>query len=116
MFTQPVARNFKVGQKVFFGRPNGEKTLGEIVKLNPSKAKVRTLEGRGSNSVAGVVWGVPYTLLKPAEGAEATPTPVVLSIDDQFALEGALRSLVARYGITAVSDKLAAVKTVPGAA
>jgi hypothetical protein len=116
MLTHPVGRNFKVGQKVHFGRPNGEKTLGEIIKLNPSKARIRTLEDRGSRSVAGVIWTVPYSLIKPADGAEATTAPVGLSIDDQFALEGALRSLVARYGLQAVSDKLAAIKKVPGVA
>lgn len=56
-----------VGQKVFFGRPNGEKTLGEIVKIGRSKVKVRTLESRGHRVTSGEVWGVPVTLLTPAE-------------------------------------------------
>jgi hypothetical protein len=58
----------KVGMKVMFGRPNGEKTLGEVVKTNPSKCKVKTLavrgEGRGSD--VGTVWTVPYSLMTPA--------------------------------------------------
>lgn len=60
----------RVGMKVFFGRGNGEKTLGEIVKINPTKAKVKTLQtrgnGRGSN--VGAVWTVPYSLMHPADG------------------------------------------------
>ena len=46
------------GMKVLFGRANGAKTLGEIIKLNPTKAKVKTIEARGSGP-AGVIWNVP---------------------------------------------------------
>lgn len=60
----------RLGMKVYFGRSNGEKTLGEVVKLNPTKAKVRTLESRGNGrgSVVGAEWGVPYSMMTPAEG------------------------------------------------
>lgn len=60
----------RVGMQVFFGRGNGEKTLGEIVKINPTKAKVKTLQGRGNGrgSEAGAVWSVPYSLMSPAGG------------------------------------------------
>jgi hypothetical protein len=60
----------RVGMKVIFGRGNGEQTLGEIVKVNPSKAKVKTLESRGNGrgSDVGSVWTVPYSLMKPANG------------------------------------------------
>lgn len=63
-----------LGQKVYFGRPSGEKTLGEIVKLNPTRAKVKTLTGRGSHRQSGTVWSVPYSLLSPAEPAQS-PQP-----------------------------------------
>jgi hypothetical protein len=58
------------GMKVYFGRTNGERTLGEVVKLNPTKAKVRTLEqrGNGRGSAVGTEWGVPYSMMTPAEG------------------------------------------------
>lgn len=75
-------QDFKKGQKVYFGRPNGEQTLGKIEKLNPSKAKVKTLEGRGNGrgGVAGAVWTVPYSLMRPADtdakpGEVAPPVP-----------------------------------------
>lgn len=70
----------RIGMKVYFGRHNGEKTLGEIVKLNPTKAKVKTLEDRGRSErhFIGQEWGVPYSLMEPAEaGATATPTAPV---------------------------------------
>jgi hypothetical protein len=57
-----------VGMKVMFGRGNGEQTLGEIIKINPTKAKVKTLQtrGNGRGSSAGAIWTVPYSLMNPA--------------------------------------------------
>jgi len=57
----------RVGMKVFFGRANGEKTLGEIVKVNAKCAKIRQLEQRGVNA-AGTIWRVPYNFVSSAEG------------------------------------------------
>lgn len=56
---------FRVGDRVLFGRRNGEQTEGVIVKLNAKKAKVRQVGARGvrSNHAEGTVWGVPYSLL-----------------------------------------------------
>jgi hypothetical protein len=71
-----------VGMKVIFGRGNGAQTLGEVVKVNPTKAKVKTLESRGNGrgSMAGAVWTVPYSLIKPAgvafiDAVNALPPP-----------------------------------------
>lgn len=63
--------DFRVGQYVYFGRRNGEQTLGVIRKLNPTKAKIETLESRGRSHErhAGVVWSVPYSLMRPADSA-----------------------------------------------
>ena len=71
-----------VGMKVHFGRPNGEHTLGEVVKCNPTKAKVRTLEERGRSARSGrvgVIWNVPYSMMTPAgpkavENAKTLPS------------------------------------------
>lgn len=75
-------QDFKRGQKVYFGRGNGEQTLGQIEKLNPMKAKVKTLEhrGNGRGSVVGALWTVPYSLMRPADtdakpGEVAPPVP-----------------------------------------
>lgn len=66
-----IREECKVGMVVEFGRENGEWTKGEIVKLNPTKAKVKTLEARGSGRGAfvGAEWGVPYSMMRPVGGA-----------------------------------------------
>jgi hypothetical protein len=61
----------RVGMEVIFGRGNGEQTRGVIVKINRAKAKVRTLENRGVRSQAGTEWGVPYSLMRPANSGVA---------------------------------------------
>lgn len=59
--------------RVIFGRENGEKTLGEIIKYNPTKAKVRTLEERGQNRPIGQTWTVPYSLMRTEDGQRVGP-------------------------------------------
>lgn len=58
----------KVGDKVYFGRSHGEQTLGEIVKINPKKFKVKQLEQRGTlkSYPIGTIWTVPPSLCTPA--------------------------------------------------
>jgi len=53
---------FSKGMKVMFGRPNGEKTLGEVIKVNPKKVKVKQLEARGGYPI-GTPWSVPPSML-----------------------------------------------------
>lgn len=53
------------GMKVIFGRENGEKTLAKVMRCNPKRAKVKTLESRGGKA-AGENWNVPYSVLKVA--------------------------------------------------
>lgn len=65
----------RVGMEVIFGRGNGEYTRGVIEKINRVKAKVRTLESRGSKSPAGAVWGVPYSLMMLAGASQTPSTP-----------------------------------------
>jgi hypothetical protein len=68
------------GDKVYFGRNLGEKTLGEILKVNLKTYKIQQLEARGSykSYPVGSVWNVAKNLVTPAtdlplEGAkEAT--------------------------------------------
>lgn len=58
---------WKIGMRVMFGRQNGQKTLGEIIKVNPKKLKVKQLESRGvyKNHAVGSIWGVPKSLCTP---------------------------------------------------
>ena len=56
--------------RVVFGRVDDEQTLGQIVKLNPARAKIRSLERREGRE-AGTIWNVPYELMEPADDTEA---------------------------------------------
>ena len=60
----------KVGQKVYFGRRRGEKTLGTIVKVNRTRCKVRQDEARGTMKAhaVGTVWTVPASLMTLVDG------------------------------------------------
>jgi len=75
MDTTMATGNFKIGDKVLFGRNQGEQTLGTVVKVNPSKIKVRQDESRGTmrTYAVGTVWTVPPALCRLADGK----TPVV---------------------------------------
>ncbi|NIV34102.1 MAG: hypothetical protein GWN58_33045 [Anaerolineae bacterium] len=67
----------KVGDKGYFGRKNGEKTYGEVVKVNRKTLKVKQLEDRGTQKShnVGTVWTVPKTLWTPEnEGRPAYAT------------------------------------------
>ena len=56
---------FTVGDKVYFGRKNGEKTLGEIIKVNRKTYKIRQLESRGMyrDHAVGTRWTVAKSLV-----------------------------------------------------
>jgi len=72
-----------VGMQVIFGRTQGEKTVGEVVKMNPKKAKVRILENRGRRSSKGEVWGVPYELMLPNVPAKYEEEPQKIEQEPQ---------------------------------
>jgi len=67
--------SYSVGTKVLFGRSNGEQTLGEVIKVNRVKLKVRQLDTRGTYRTypVGTVWTVPVSLCTPAEGVPEGP-------------------------------------------
>ena len=72
-----MADKFKKGDKVFFGRKNGEKTLGEIVRVNQKSYTVKQLESRGMyrNHAVGTNWTVAKSLVwSPEEGRPAHVT------------------------------------------
>mgnify|MGYP001599170140 CR=1 FL=1 len=50
------------GLRVIFGSKNGAKTLGKVIKLNPTTAIVEQLEQRNSKP-AGTKWSVKYEAL-----------------------------------------------------
>jgi hypothetical protein len=56
---------FAIGDEVYFGRRNGEKTLGTITKVNRKTYKVAQTESRGTkrNYAIGTEWKVPHSLV-----------------------------------------------------
>jgi hypothetical protein len=65
--------------EVVFGKGNGEKTKGRIVKLNKTTAGVRTEEDRG-RTTAGTVWRVSYNLLSIAEEGVEINSPITSDV------------------------------------
>jgi len=63
---------FNIGDTVLFGRENGEKTLGRVVKINAASVKVEQTEARGGRPV-GTIWRVAPSLVYPLEGSPALP-------------------------------------------
>lgn len=96
-----IREQCSVGMMVMFGRPNGSQTLGKIVKMNPSKAKVETLEERGTGrgSSVGAVWTVPYSLMNPVDGSngvrsETSPADIPFKHNPFNHVEGLLMEAV----------------------
>jgi hypothetical protein len=60
---------FQKGDKVYFGRKNGEKTLGEIVRVNRRSYTIKQLESRGlyRDYAVGTKWKVAKSLVWSAE-------------------------------------------------
>ena len=56
---------FAIGEKVYFGRRNGEKTLGKITKVNRKTYKVAQIENRGTKRdyAVGTEWKVAHSLV-----------------------------------------------------
>ena len=65
--------------KVMFGRRNGQQTLGEIIKVNPKKLKVKQLESRGvyKNHAIGSIWGVPKSLCTPVNASKRSDAEII---------------------------------------
>ena len=102
---------FKVGDKVTFGRRRGQKTRGTVVKVNPKRLKVRTDEVRGlrAHAKTGEVWNVPPSMCEkvgtdPWEHARCAPPTEFTDVtfpqrslssswrDDDYAPNSSIRS------------------------
>jgi hypothetical protein len=60
---------FNIGDEVIFGRPNGEKTRGRVIRVNAKSISVEQTETRGQSRIrkAGVKWRVHPTLVRKVE-------------------------------------------------
>jgi hypothetical protein len=54
---------------VVFGRPNGEKTRGRVIRVNAKSITIEQVEERGRSRIreAGVKWRVHPTLVRKVE-------------------------------------------------
>ena len=68
---------FKINDVVTFGRPNGEQTLGKVVKVNRSSILIEQMEERGQQRVrqAGAKWRVHPSLVRLAHAGATVPAP-----------------------------------------
>ena len=72
----PHLAGMKIGSQVIFGRPNGEQTKGEVIKINRKSVKVKTTEvryGNGRTRSVGAVWTVHPSLLIMKGESSYTP-------------------------------------------
>lgn len=72
-----TAPAFRIGDLVEFGRPNGEKTEGRVVRVNAASITISQTEQRGSHRVreVGTKWRVHPALVRLVGGASAAPAP-----------------------------------------
>jgi hypothetical protein len=65
---QTPFQNWRVGDSVCFSDQQNREIFGQIIKLNPKRAKVRTPEG---------IWNVGYDFLTQVVDTEATTQPTM---------------------------------------
>jgi len=79
MFVRAPA--FRIGDLVEFGRPNGEKTEGRVVRVNAASITIEQTEARGVSRIreAGAKWRVHPSLVRlvsSGSGPAASAAPV----------------------------------------
>ena len=100
---------FEVGQKVVFGRSNGEQTVGTVLKINAKSVKIRQDEPRGRYKVGTERRVHPNCVeaLDPLTEALMPPRPVEkarkVTVGDTVTFEGRGRTL--RGTVTKVNVK-----------
>jgi hypothetical protein len=83
------SKDFNVGDRVSFGRDNGQRTIGIVTKVNPKNLKVRSIESRGRID-SGVEWNVHPKLCTLVE-------PVKEEVVTQVEIETVEQLKVAKY-------------------
>lgn len=74
MFVRAPA--FRIGDLVEFGRPNGEKTEGRVIRVNAASITIEQTEARGQSRVreAGAKWRVHPSLVRLVSGGSTAPS------------------------------------------
>ena len=96
--TMTPAPAFRVGDLVCFGRPNGEKTEGRVVKVNAASVSIEQTEVRGQTRLreAGAKWRVHPSLVKHVgNGGTAAPVAAPKPTRSEAELIAALRRIEA---------------------
>jgi hypothetical protein len=72
-----VAEKCELGDVVIFGRDNGEKTVGKVVRINAATYTIEALEERGTKRThkAGGKWRVAKKLVRLRDRTLTTPEP-----------------------------------------
>lgn len=97
-----LRENCREGMKIVFGRTNGEKTIAVVVRTNPAKALVTTLENRGIKQ-AGLEWRVPYSMMEPVQEKTEGDLDELKSLLREIRIKhGVDYSILHKYGQTRV--------------
>ena len=77
-----TSSDFNINEQVYFGRSQGEKTLGTIIKINPTTLKVRQDESRGAmkSHPVGTIWTVPFQFASKLGETAAPVTTEALTL------------------------------------
>jgi len=96
-----MADKFKVGDKVTFGRPNGEKTLGTVVKINSATVVVMQDEERGVHRTraVGTKWKVHPSLIQLVTSASVNTNVEVASVKPKRSEAEIMRDLMNAYAM-----------------
>lgn len=95
--TMNPAPTFRVGDFVTFGRPNGEKTEGKVVKVNAASVSIEQTEVRGQTRLreAGAKWRVHPSLVSLVNNGTAAPVAAPKPTRSEAELIAALRRIEA---------------------
>lgn len=95
--TMTPAPAFRIGDIVSFGRPNGEKTEGRVVKVNAASVSIEQTEVRGQTRLreAGAKWRVHPSLVSLVGTGGTAPVAAPKPTRSEAELIAALRRIEA---------------------
>jgi len=79
--------SLKIGDKVYFGSPGCEQTLGEVIEIKRTKAVIKQLEHRNQGSKRACIghrWLIPFDLCTKQEIGRPAADPKKLLLPAAF--------------------------------